>query len=70
MESRQKTLDSLWQSLQKLPRMKLNELFVKLGLAKSMYAKLKDQEAKKLFLGLATRLDDAALNQMVLLLRA
>ncbi|ASS76231.1 hypothetical protein CIG75_15640 [Tumebacillus algifaecis] len=70
MENRQNTLDSIWQALQELPRMKLNQLFASLGLAKSMYAKLQDQEARKMFLGLATRLDDEALVEVDHLVRA
>jgi hypothetical protein len=41
-----------------------------MGLSKSMYAKLQDAEAKKLFLGLVTRLDDAALQHVVPLVRS
>jgi DNA-binding Xre family transcriptional regulator len=70
MENRQKTIEAVWQALQNLPRMKVNELLAKMGLAKSMYDKLQDQEAKKVFLGLVTRLDDAALGQVMQLVRA
>ncbi|MGZ4106823.1 MAG: hypothetical protein ACXVPC_10905 [Tumebacillaceae bacterium] len=70
MDNRQSVIDTVWQGLSQLPRMKVNELLAKMGLSKSMYAKLQDQEAKKLFLGLVTRLDDTALQQVVPLVQA
>ncbi|WP_132944721.1 hypothetical protein [Tumebacillus sp. BK434] len=70
MDNRQNTLDAIWDGLQELPRMELNQLFATLGLSKSMYAKLEDQDARKMFLGLATRLDDDTLGEVVQLVRA
>jgi hypothetical protein len=70
VENRQGVIDSIWQSLVQLPRMKVNALLAQMGLSKSMYAKLQDQEAKKLFLGLVTRLDDATLQDVVPLVQA
>lgn len=70
MENRQGVIDSIWQSLLQLPRMKLNALLAQMGLSKSMYAKLQDQEARKLFLGLVTRFDDATLKSVVPLVQA
>ncbi|HEU4964825.1 MAG TPA: hypothetical protein VFV52_13345 [Bacilli bacterium] len=70
MENRQKVIDKVWQALTDMPRMKVNALLAQMGLAKSMYAKLQDQEAKKVFLGLVTRLDDQALQAVVPLVSA
>lgn len=70
MENRQSVIDSVWNALKDMPRMKVNALLAQMGLAKSMYAKLQDQEAKKVFLGLITRLDDAALQAVVPLVRS
>jgi hypothetical protein len=65
MENRQSLLDTIWRMLTPLPRQKVNALLATLGFKKSMYAKLGDTEAKKLFLGLVTRLDDQALRSVV-----
>jgi hypothetical protein len=65
MENRQNIIDTVWEALVNMPRMKVNALLAQMGLAKSMYAKLQDQEAKKVFLGLVTRLDDAALQAVL-----
>lgn len=70
MANRQQVLDNIWKRLAELPRMKVNALLAEMGLAKSMYAKLEDADAKKLFLGLLTRFDDAALQQVEPLVRA
>lgn len=70
MDNRQSIIDQIWQSLQQLPRMKVNGLLAQMGLSKSMYAKLQDLEAKKVFLGLVTRLDDATLREVVPLVQA
>ncbi|ARU61848.1 hypothetical protein CBW65_13020 [Tumebacillus avium] len=70
MENRQNTLDTIWEGLQELPRMELNQLFASMGLSKTMYAKLPDEDARKMFLGLATRLDDSTLGEVVQLVRA
>lgn len=64
MDNRETLIDSIWQSLQNTPRMKVNELLATMGLSKNMYAKVPDQDAKKMVVGLATRLDDTALNQV------
>jgi hypothetical protein len=70
MENRQGIIDSVWQAVSGMPRMRVNQLLALMGLSKSMYAKLQDAEAKKLFLGLVTRLDDAALQHVVPLVRS
>lgn len=70
MENRQSILDEVWSELETTPRMKLNGLLAQMGLSKSMYAKLGDTEAKKLFLGLATRLDDDTLRSVVPMLQS
>lgn len=70
MDDRQSVIDQVWQALEKLPRMRVNELLATMGMSKSMYAKLQDLEAKKLFLGLVTRLDEAALREVVPLVQA
>jgi len=64
MDNREILIDSIWQSLQDAPRMKVNELLATMGLSKNMYAKVADQDAKKMVLGLATRLDETALSQV------
>jgi hypothetical protein len=50
--------------------MKLNALLAQMGLAKTMYAKLADEQARKLTLGILTRFDDATLQEVVPLVRA
>jgi hypothetical protein len=67
--NRQQILDDIWGDLTEMPRMKVNSLLAQSGLSKSMYAKLGDADAKKLFLGLLTRFDDAALEQVAPLVR-
>ncbi|KEO83928.1 hypothetical protein [Tumebacillus flagellatus] len=64
MENRQQTLDTIWDALAGMPRMKVNALLAQMGLAKTMYAKLDDEQAKKMTLGILTRFDDAALQQV------
>jgi SpoVK/Ycf46/Vps4 family AAA+-type ATPase len=70
MESRQQVLDNIWGSLSEMPRMKLNALLAQMGLAKTMYAKLPDEQARKLTLGIFTRFDDATLQEVEPLVRA
>ena len=70
MENRQAVIDSIWQDLQDVPRMKVNALLAQMGLPKSAYAKLPDEGAKKVFLGFVTRLDDETLQEVVPLLHA
>jgi hypothetical protein len=65
MENRQEVIDTVWQGLQPMPRMKVNQLLATMGLSKNMYAKLPDTDAKKLFLGIVTRLDDDTLQEVV-----
>lgn len=64
MEQRQQLLDNIWKALAEMPRMKVNTLLAQMGLAKTMYAKLDDEQARKLTLGLFTRFDDAALQEV------
>ncbi|PWK11224.1 hypothetical protein [Tumebacillus permanentifrigoris] len=70
MENRQQILDNIWSDLKEMPRMKLNSLLAQTGLSKNMYAKLDDADAQKLFLGLLTRFDDAALADVAPLVQA
>lgn len=70
MENRQSLIDSFWQELREKPRMEVNHLLSQMGMAKSMYAKLNDEDSRKLVLGLVTRLDDAALQAIVPLARS
>jgi len=70
VENRQSLIDSFWQELREKPRMEVNHLLSQMGMAKSMYAKLNDEDSRKLVLGLVTRLDDAALQAIVPLARS
>ncbi|MGB8956310.1 MAG: hypothetical protein WCC10_13135 [Tumebacillaceae bacterium] len=70
MENRQELIQSIWHDMQDVPRMKVNALLAQMGLSKSMYAKLPDQDAKKVLLGFVTRLDDETLQEVVPLLHA
>ncbi len=65
----QPILDSIWQSLENTPRMKVNQLLATMGLGKNMYAKLPDADAKKLVLGMATRLDANAQSEILEMVR-